>query len=90
MLNLSVGVTHLIFLSIKNIIFVFLFKAIVLFQYLAEGVVPVELPTPCNYLDDLFLCMNFNDLKEISAALCLLRSSPNLRKLEISVSTHLV
>ncbi|WJX95180.1 hypothetical protein P8452_76526 [Trifolium repens] len=53
-------------------------------KYFAEGVVPVELPTPCIYLDDLFLCINFNDLKEISAALCLLRSSPNVRQLEIS------
>ncbi|CAJ2635382.1 unnamed protein product [Trifolium pratense] len=53
-------------------------------KYLAAGYVPIKLPTPCIYLDDLFLCINFNDLKEISAALCLLRSSPNLRKLEIS------
>ncbi|CAJ2635383.1 unnamed protein product [Trifolium pratense] len=52
-------------------------------KYLVAGVVPVKLSTPCIYLDDLSLCINFNDLKEISAALCLLRSSPNLRKLEI-------
>ncbi|PNX98277.1 F-box/FBD/LRR-repeat protein [Trifolium pratense] len=48
------------------------------------GVVPVELPTPCICLGDLSLCINFEDLKEISAALCLLRSSHNLQKLEIS------
>ncbi|CAJ2635381.1 unnamed protein product [Trifolium pratense] len=53
-------------------------------KYLAAGVVPIKLPTPWIYLNDLFLCINFNDLKEISAALCLLRSSPNLRKLKIS------
>ncbi|PNX75132.1 F-box/FBD/LRR-repeat protein, partial [Trifolium pratense] len=59
-------------------------KTFQLVTYLAAGYVPIKLPTPCIYLDDLFLCINFNDLKEISAALCLLRSSPNLRKLEIS------
>ncbi|GAU38300.1 hypothetical protein TSUD_157850 [Trifolium subterraneum] len=48
------------------------------------GVVPVELPAPCICLDDLSLCINFEDLREISAALCLLRSSPNLQKLDIS------
>jgi hypothetical protein len=58
------------------------------FQYLAAGVLPVELPTPCICLGDLSFCINFNNLKEISAALCLLRSSPNLQKLEISVSTY--
>ncbi|KAK2410782.1 F-box/FBD/LRR-repeat protein [Trifolium repens] len=52
--------------------------------YLAAGVLPVELPTPCICLGDLSFCINFNNLKEISAALCLLRSSPNLQKLEIS------
>ncbi|RHN60675.1 putative F-box domain, FBD domain, leucine-rich repeat domain, L domain-containing protein [Medicago truncatula] len=53
-------------------------------KYLAAGVVPVKLPTPCIHLSHLLLNINFNDLKEISAALCLLRSSPNLRKLKIS------
>ncbi|RHN73870.1 putative F-box domain, leucine-rich repeat domain, L domain-containing protein [Medicago truncatula] len=52
-------------------------------KYLAAGVLPVKLPTPCIYLSYLSLCINFDNLKEISAALCLLRSSPNLRKLEI-------
>jgi hypothetical protein len=58
------------------------------FQYLAAGVLPVELPTPCICLGDLSFCINFNNLKEISTALCLLRSSPNLQKLEIFVSTY--
>ncbi|MCH91111.1 F-box/FBD/LRR-repeat protein, partial [Trifolium medium] len=42
--------------------------------------VPVELPTPCINLTSLFLGINFNDLKQISVALCLLKSSPKLRK----------
>ncbi|CAL5206265.1 unnamed protein product [Lathyrus oleraceus] len=53
-------------------------------KYLAAGVVPVKLPTLCTDLDCLSICINFDDLKEISAALCLLRSSPNLQTLEIS------
>ncbi|KAK2398453.1 F-box/FBD/LRR-repeat protein [Trifolium repens] len=52
-------------------------------KYLAMGVVPVKLPTPCIDLSYLSIRINFNDSKEISAALCLLRNSPNLRELEI-------
>ncbi|WJX16042.1 hypothetical protein P8452_06124 [Trifolium repens] len=52
-------------------------------KYLAAGVLPVKLPTPCIHLSYLSLSINFDDLNEISATLCLLRSSPNLRKLEI-------
>ncbi|ESW32790.1 hypothetical protein PHAVU_001G017300 [Phaseolus vulgaris] len=52
-------------------------------KYLAVGVVPVNLPRPCIDLSYLSIRINFNDLKEISAALCLLRSSPNLQELEI-------
>ncbi|CAI8583586.1 unnamed protein product [Vicia faba] len=52
-------------------------------KYLAAGVLPVKLPTPCIGLTYLSLSINFDDLKEISAALCLLKSSPNLKKLEI-------
>jgi hypothetical protein len=59
-------------------------------QYLAAGVLPKKIPTSCMDLSNLSLNINFDNLKEISAALCLLRSSPNLRKLEIFVSTHLV
>jgi hypothetical protein len=55
---------------------------------LAAGVLPVKLPTPCIHLSFLSLSINFDDLNEISAALCLLRSSPNLQKLEIFVSIH--
>lgn len=62
----------------------------VLLQYLAAGVVPIKLPTPCINLRHLSLCIDFDDLKKILAALCLLKSSPNLRKLEIIVSTRLV
>ncbi|XP_013465838.2 F-box/FBD/LRR-repeat protein At1g13570 [Medicago truncatula] len=52
-------------------------------EYLAAGVVPIKLPTPCINLRHLSLCIDFDDLKKILAALCLLKSSPNLRKLEI-------
>jgi hypothetical protein len=58
-----------------------------LLQYLALGV--VELPTPCIDLRYISICINFSDSKEISAALCLLRSIPNLRELEMVVSTHI-
>ncbi|XP_045824607.1 F-box/FBD/LRR-repeat protein At1g13570-like [Trifolium pratense] len=54
-----------------------------LLKYLAAGVLPVKLPTPCIHLSYLSLCINLYELREISAALCLLKSSPNLRKLEM-------
>lgn len=43
----------------------------------------MKLPTPCINLTYLWLSINFYDLKEISTALCVFRSSPNLKKLEI-------
>ncbi|KAI4336918.1 hypothetical protein L6164_015390 [Bauhinia variegata] len=52
-------------------------------KYLAVGIVPPKLPRPCVDLSYLSVRLNFNDLKEISAVLCLLRSSPNLQELEI-------
>ncbi|CAK8569936.1 unnamed protein product [Lathyrus sativus] len=53
-------------------------------KYLAAaGVVPVKLPTSCTNLSYLRLSIRFKYLKEISAVLCLLRSSPNLRKIEL-------
>ncbi|XP_050887420.1 F-box/FBD/LRR-repeat protein At1g13570 [Lathyrus oleraceus] len=54
-------------------------------KYLASGVVPLELPTPCMNLRTLYLEIDFNDLKQISVVLCLLKSSPNIRKLALSV-----
>ncbi|XP_058724953.1 F-box/FBD/LRR-repeat protein At1g13570-like [Vicia villosa] len=54
-------------------------------KYLATGVVPLELPTPCINLRYLSLFINLDDLNQISAVLCLLRSSPNLKTLEIFV-----
>jgi len=63
---------------------------IVLLQYLAAGVLPVNLPAPFIDLSFLSLTINFDNMEEISAALCLFRSSPNLQKLKISVSTRLV
>ncbi|XP_015972638.1 F-box/FBD/LRR-repeat protein At1g13570 [Arachis duranensis] len=52
-------------------------------KYLAIGAVPLKLPRPCIDLSYLSIRMNFNDSKEISTALCLLRSSPNLQELEV-------
>ncbi|XP_058727080.1 F-box/FBD/LRR-repeat protein At1g13570-like [Vicia villosa] len=52
-------------------------------KYLADGVVPVKLPKSCINLSYLSLCIDFNNLKEISAVLCLLRSSPNLQEIEL-------
>ncbi|AES59262.2 putative F-box domain, FBD domain, leucine-rich repeat domain, L domain-containing protein [Medicago truncatula] len=53
-------------------------------KYLAAGVLPVKLPTPCINLSFLSLTINFDNMEEISAALCVFRSSPNLQKLKIS------
>ncbi|CAI8605990.1 unnamed protein product [Vicia faba] len=52
-------------------------------KYLAAGVVPVKLPTSCINLTYLMLHIRYHNLKEISAVLCLVRSSPNLRKIEL-------
>ncbi|XP_028757694.1 F-box/FBD/LRR-repeat protein At1g13570 isoform X1 [Neltuma alba] len=57
-------------------------------KYLAVGVVPLKLPRPCVDLTYLSIRINFNDSKEISAALCLLRSSPNLQELEVLARTE--
>lgn len=52
-------------------------------KYLAAGKIPCRLPTPCMELSFLSLRINFNDIEESLAALCLLRSSPNLQELEM-------
>ncbi|CAA2953082.1 F-box FBD LRR-repeat At1g13570-like isoform X1 [Olea europaea subsp. europaea] len=52
-------------------------------KYLAAGGVPVKLPTPCIVLTFLSIRVNFNDMEEDLAALCLLRSCPNLQELEL-------
>ncbi|KAL3514587.1 hypothetical protein ACH5RR_027304 [Cinchona calisaya] len=52
-------------------------------KYLTAGKVPRRLPTPCIELSFLSLRINFSDLDESLAALCLLRSSPNLHELEM-------
>lgn len=52
-------------------------------KYLAIGNVPSKLPRPCADLSYLSVRINFNDLKESSAALCLLRSCPNIDELEM-------
>lgn len=55
-------------------------------QYLAAGIIPGKLPSPCLELSFLSIRINFNDMEENLAALCLLRSSPNLQELELLVS----
>ncbi|XP_058724926.1 putative F-box/FBD/LRR-repeat protein At5g56810 isoform X2 [Vicia villosa] len=56
---------------------------IVFCKYLIADDVPIKLSTPCINLRSLTLFINFDDLNQILAALCLLRSSPNLQTLEI-------
>ncbi|XP_022772803.1 F-box/FBD/LRR-repeat protein At1g13570-like isoform X4 [Durio zibethinus] len=52
-------------------------------KYLAIGNVPSRLPNPCVDLNYLSICVDFDDLGENTAALCLLRSCPNLQELEM-------
>ncbi|KAK6938763.1 F-box domain [Dillenia turbinata] len=52
-------------------------------RYLAMSKVPVKLPVLCEDLTYLSIHINFNHLGESSAALCLLRSAPNLQELEM-------
>ncbi|CAI8605989.1 unnamed protein product [Vicia faba] len=66
--------------DLESIIFENTFQ---LTNYLAAGVVPVKLPTSCINLTYLMLHIRYHNLKEISAVLCLVRSSPNLRKIEL-------
>lgn len=54
-------------------------------QYLAIGNGPSRLPRPCVDLNYLSIRINFNDFEENLAALCLLRSCPNLQELEMLV-----
>ncbi|AES59149.2 F-box/FBD-like domain protein, partial [Medicago truncatula] len=54
-------------------------------KYLATGIVPEKLPTLCVNLRSICLWINFNDLKQVSVVLCLLKSSPNLRDLRMIV-----
>ena len=69
---------------------IYLFSIFFLLQYLAIGIVPRKLPTPCVHLNYLSIRINFNDVEEVIAALCLLRSSPNLQELEVLVSFFLL
>ncbi|XP_057503712.1 F-box/FBD/LRR-repeat protein At1g13570-like [Actinidia eriantha] len=52
-------------------------------KYLAVGHIPGKLSSPCMELNYFSIHINFNDKDENLAALCLLRSSPNLQELEI-------
>jgi hypothetical protein len=68
----------------------YLFPIFFFLQYLAVGIVPEKLPTPCVHLNCLSIRINFNDVEEVLTALCLLRSSPNLKELEVLVSFFLL
>ncbi|KAL7117192.1 hypothetical protein ACP275_03G057500 [Erythranthe tilingii] len=57
-------------------------------KHLACGIIPGKLPTPCLDLSYLSIRINFNDMEENMAALCLLRSSPNLQELELLARTE--
>ncbi|XP_073285259.1 F-box/FBD/LRR-repeat protein At1g13570-like [Primulina huaijiensis] len=52
-------------------------------KYLAAGTIPGKLPKPCVDLGFLSIRINFNDVEENLAVLCLLRSSPHLQELEM-------
>lgn len=52
-------------------------------KYLAMGYVPSRLPNLCVDLNHLSIRIDFDDLEENTAALCLLRSCPNLQELEM-------
>lgn len=59
------------------------------FQGLAEYGAPKKLPVTLKTLKTLHLSdMYFEKIDEISCALCLIRSSPSLQKLEITVSHY--
>ncbi|XP_031376254.1 F-box/FBD/LRR-repeat protein At1g13570-like isoform X2 [Punica granatum] len=53
-------------------------------KHLATGLVPRMLVDPLITLKCLSLCINLDNVNEILLALCLLRSSPNLKKAEFS------
>ncbi|KAL3639239.1 hypothetical protein CASFOL_017146 [Castilleja foliolosa] len=54
-------------------------------KYLAAGPgnIPAKLPRPCVDLSFLSIRIKFNDMEENMAALCLIRSCPNLQELEM-------
>lgn len=55
-----------------------------LFQYLALGTLEDRVPNAFANLKNLSLTVNFRDTKEISAALSIIRSSPNLESIAIT------
>ncbi|CAB4321047.1 unnamed protein product [Prunus armeniaca] len=59
-------------------------------QILVVGSLSPKLPKPCLYLKFLSIMVNFNDPAEVLTVLCLLRSSPAVQELEISVYPALV
>ncbi|KAK4481476.1 hypothetical protein RD792_012376 [Penstemon davidsonii] len=52
-------------------------------KHLSAGVIPMKLLAPCVDLSFLSIRINFNNKEENLATLCLLRSSPNLKELEM-------
>ena len=55
-------------------------------QFLGAGGMPQKLPTSLVNLRRLFLSMCLKEQADISSALCLMRSSPNLEKLDVRVN----
>ncbi|KAF5727782.1 hypothetical protein HS088_TW22G01479 [Tripterygium wilfordii] len=56
-------------------------------KYLSVGNIPLRLPTTLNRLKSLELpAIYFNCIDDVRFALCLIKSSPNLKKLKIEVS----
>lgn len=57
----------------------------VFLERLAAGNIPEKLPAPCVHLDYLSIHFSLSEIREFRAAFCILRSSPNLRELEILI-----
>ncbi|KAK3015411.1 hypothetical protein RJ639_007483 [Escallonia herrerae] len=58
-------------------------------ETLAVAGVPSRLPSDLNHLKNLHISMSFRSLYDVSCALCLIRSAPNLQKLKIWIKAEL-
>ncbi|KAF5205057.1 F-box/FBD/LRR-repeat protein [Thalictrum thalictroides] len=52
-------------------------------EFFAVGQIPMSLPNMLDCVKDIFMAVNIMDLRQIAAAFCLIRSSPNLKRLRI-------
>ena len=55
-------------------------------QFFGASGMPQKLPTSLVKLRRLFLSMYLTEQADISSALCLMRSSPNIKKLDVMVN----